>query len=275
MDTGEPHRRHPRPHPQRQRLHRRVPPGRGAGHRRRRGHRRPLHRYRAGAGPDDPPLRLDAPTTTTSSPRAPSPATSSSAARSAPAATARWIGRTIPDMANIGYPIVEADPDGSFAVTKHARGGRPGVHRFREGAIALRTGRPPPLHHARLRRRLHHHPARGRRSRPRAGQRHSRAVRGRPRSSSPSPTPTDGRPSAHWSISWPQALEKARAADHIVRRRLERLGLAFDEIYTEFFGVNACHGPARPAESRSARGATAHRRARSRTGKPSTVSRAN
>jgi hypothetical protein len=41
----------------------------------------------------------------------------------------------------------------------------------------------------------------------------------------------------------PQALEKARAADRIVRQRLARLGLAFDEIYTEFFGVNACNGP--------------------------------
>jgi hypothetical protein len=46
--------------------------------------------------------------------------------------------------------------------------------------------------------------------------------------------------------SWPQALEKARAADGVVRERLRNLGLAFDEIYTEFFGVNACHGPAAP-----------------------------
>jgi len=44
--------------------------------------------------------------------------------------------------------------------------------------------------------------------------------------------------------SWPEALEKARTADRIVRARLERLGLEFEEIYTEYFGVNACHGPA-------------------------------
>jgi hypothetical protein len=43
--------------------------------------------------------------------------------------------------------------------------------------------------------------------------------------------------------SWPQALEKAKAADRIVRQRLERLGLAFDEIHTEFLGAGACHGP--------------------------------
>ena len=46
--------------------------------------------------------------------------------------------------------------------------------------------------------------------------------------------------------SWPQALEKARAADRVVRQRLRDLGLEFDEIHTEFFGVNACLGPAAP-----------------------------
>src|SRR6516164_1309096 len=33
--------------------------------------------------------------------------------------------QTIPNMADIGYPIVEAEPDGSFTVTKHrSAGGR-------------------------------------------------------------------------------------------------------------------------------------------------------
>ena len=52
-------RRDPRPHPERERLHRRVPAGGGAGHGRERGDRRALHRYRAGAGADGSPVRLD------------------------------------------------------------------------------------------------------------------------------------------------------------------------------------------------------------------------
>ncbi len=46
--------------------------------------------------------------------------------------------------------------------------------------------------------------------------------------------------------TWPCAREKAREADRIVRRRIERLGLKFEEIYTEFLGLNACNGDAAP-----------------------------
>ena len=46
--------------------------------------------------------------------------------------------------------------------------------------------------------------------------------------------------------SYPQALEKAQAADRIVRARLASLGLQFEEIATEFFGVNACLGSVAP-----------------------------
>jgi hypothetical protein len=37
-------------------------------------------------------------------------------------------------------------------------------------------------------------------------------------------------------------LKKARAADRILRERLEKLGLKFDEVRTEFLGAGACHG---------------------------------
>ncbi len=45
------------------------------------------------------------------------------------------------------------------------------------------------------------------------------------------------------TYSWPQALSKAKAADKILRKRLENLNLKFDEIRTEFIGYNATQGP--------------------------------
>ncbi len=153
--------------------------------------------------------------------------------------------RTIPNMADIGYPIVEAEPDGTFSVTKHpAAGGRVSVHTVKE-QLLYELGDPknyitPDCVADFSSIRLED-----------AGPDRVRVtgIRGGPRP-----------PSLKLSISyangwkaigtlvysWPEALEKARAADLIVRQRLERLGLAFDEIYTEFFGVNACLGPAAP-----------------------------
>jgi hypothetical protein len=45
------------------------------------------------------------------------------------------------------------------------------------------------------------------------------------------------------TYSWPDALEKAKRADEILRTRLADLGLEFEEIRTEFLGYNSCHGP--------------------------------
>jgi hypothetical protein len=43
------------------------------------------------------------------------------------------------------------------------------------------------------------------------------------------------------TYSWPQALTKAKKADRILRKRLQNLGLEFDEIRSEFIGYNATH----------------------------------
>ena len=43
--------------------------------------------------------------------------------------------------------------------------------------------------------------------------------------------------------AWPDAYEKAKAADRILRVRLDRLGLKFEHLLTEFVGANATHGP--------------------------------
>ena len=42
--------------------------------------------------------------------------------------------------------------------------------------------------------------------------------------------------------AWPDAYKKARAADQILRQRLERLGLRFEAMRSEFVGANGCHG---------------------------------
>ena len=156
--------------------------------------------------------------------------------------------QTIPDMANIGYPIVEAEPDGTFCVTKHASaGGRINTHVIKE-QLLYELGDPQRyltpdcvadfttigLEDA--------GPDRVRVS----------GIRGGPR---PATLKLSIAYTAGWKAvgtlvySWPQALEKARAADRIVRDRLRGLGLSFEEIYTEFFGVNACHGAAAPPNS--------------------------
>jgi hypothetical protein len=45
------------------------------------------------------------------------------------------------------------------------------------------------------------------------------------------------------TYSAPEAFIRAQAGDRILRERLKTLGLQFDEIRTEFVGMNACHGP--------------------------------
>jgi len=153
--------------------------------------------------------------------------------------------QSIPDMANIGYPIVEAEPDGSFVVTKHpAAGGRVNLDTVKEQLLyelgdPTRYITPDCVADFTSIRLQDDGPDRVRVS----------GIRGGPR---PPSLKLSISYSAGWKAigtlvySWPEALEKARAADAIVRRRLESLGLAFDEIYTEYFGVNACHGPVAP-----------------------------
>jgi hypothetical protein len=42
--------------------------------------------------------------------------------------------------------------------------------------------------------------------------------------------------------SWPDAYQKAKAADRILRQRLQDLGLDFEQILTEYVGFNSTHG---------------------------------
>jgi hypothetical protein len=150
--------------------------------------------------------------------------------------------QNIPDMANIGYPIVEVEPDGTFVVTKHpGTGGRVHSDIVKE-QLLYELGNPKnffapdcvadftTIHLEDI------------------GIDRVRVsgVRGRER---PAALKLSISYSNGWKsigtlvYSWPQATEKAQVADRIVRRRLESLGLHFEEVHSEFLGVNACHGP--------------------------------
>jgi hypothetical protein len=153
--------------------------------------------------------------------------------------------QNIPDMANIGYPIVEAEADGSFVVTKHeGTGGRVHSGTVKE-QLLYELGDPrnyitPDCVADFTSIRLEDiGPDRVRVSGIRGGP--------RPPSLKLSISYEHGWKSIGTLVySYPQALEKARSADAIVRARLDSLGLRFDAIETEYFGVNACHGNAAP-----------------------------
>jgi hypothetical protein len=150
--------------------------------------------------------------------------------------------RDMPDLAQVGYPIVEAFPDGSFVVTKHpGTGGRvtratvteqlvyemgdPRSYITPDAIADFTTIRLDDQGDDRVR--VH-------------------GIRGS--------APTDMlKVSIAYSAgykavgtlvyAWPDAVEKARSADRVLRRRLDQLGLTFDEVLTEYVGWNASHGP--------------------------------
>ncbi|GAX90336.1 acyclic terpene utilization AtuA family protein [Effusibacillus lacus] len=43
--------------------------------------------------------------------------------------------------------------------------------------------------------------------------------------------------------SWPDALRKARAAEEIIRKQLQRRGWEYEEVHAEYLGFNSLHGP--------------------------------
>jgi len=150
--------------------------------------------------------------------------------------------QNIPDLANVGYPIVDGSPDGSFVIYKHPdTGGRISVPSVTE-QLVYEMGDP----HSYITpdviadfTSIHLEPA---------GENRVRVfgIEGRP--------PTD---SLKVSIayragfkavgtlvySWPDALPKAELADRVLRERLDRLGVRVEHILTEFVGVSATHGP--------------------------------
>jgi hypothetical protein len=150
--------------------------------------------------------------------------------------------QTIPDLAGVGFPIVEATADGSFVVTKHdGTGGRVNVPSVKE-QLVYEMGDPRAyitpdcvadftsikLEDAG------------------ADRVRVRGVRGTAATEFLKVSISDSagfKAVGTLVYAWPDAYAKARAADQILRARLERLGLKFEEILTEFVGANATHGP--------------------------------
>jgi hypothetical protein len=150
--------------------------------------------------------------------------------------------RSVPGLEDPGFPIVEAAPDGSFVVTKHPgtggvvslasvteqlvyEMGDPRSYITPDGIADFTTIQLEPAGRNRVR---------------------VSGIRGRPK------TPMLKVSIAYFYgykavgtlvYSWPDAYDKAQAADRILRARLEDLGLEFEQILTEFVGVNATHGP--------------------------------
>ena len=150
--------------------------------------------------------------------------------------------RNIPDLANVGYPLVEASEDGTFVVTKHANtGGRVSVPTVTE-QLVYEMGDP----HSYITPDVVADFTTIRLDSDGTNRVRVYGIKGRP--------PTDKlkvsiafragfKAVGSLIYSWPDALDKARLADQVVRERLSNLGLRFDDILTEFVGVSATHGP--------------------------------
>ena len=154
--------------------------------------------------------------------------------------SADW--RAVPDLAHIGFPIAEATPEGSVVITKHKGSG---------GLVSLQTVKEQLLYEI-------GDPAAYitpdciadfttiRLSPDGPDRVLVSGVRGRQATDTykVSMSYLDGYTAAGTlTYAWPDALEKARAADEILRTRMKDLGLRFEEVRTEFLGYNSCHGP--------------------------------
>jgi hypothetical protein len=149
--------------------------------------------------------------------------------------------RNVPDLTNVGYPIVEASPDGTFVVTKHdGTGGWVNVPSIKE-QLLYEMGDPhryitPDCVADFTTIQLQE-----------AGKDRVRVFGIKGTSATDTFKVSISYSSGYKAVgtlvySWPDAYEKAQAADKILRGRLERLGLRFDQILTEFVGANATHG---------------------------------
>ena len=148
----------------------------------------------------------------------------------------------IDDLADVGYPIIEAHEDGSFVVTKHdGTGGRVSRAVVAE-QILYEMGDPtqyitPDVVADFTAIQLED-----------VGENRVRVhgVTGGPRTDMLKVSISY---SAGWKAAgtlvygWPDPVQKAEMAARILRERLDRMGAKFDSVRVEYVGWNACHGP--------------------------------
>jgi hypothetical protein len=158
--------------------------------------------------------------------------------------TADW--QSTPDFAHIGYPLIEASADGTMVITKHeGTGGRVSRATVTEQLVyeigdPARYMTPDVIADFTTIQLADDGPDRVRLN-----------------SVSGSPRPERLKASISYQYGWkaigtlvysaPDALAKAETADRVVRQRLFELGLHFEKIHTEYFGVNACHAQLAPS----------------------------
>ncbi len=149
--------------------------------------------------------------------------------------------QSIPDMANIGFPIVEASPNGEFIVTKHqGTGGRVSVQSVKE-QLLYEMGDP----HEYITPDVVADFATIQVASDGENRVLVSGIGGHPKTDfyKVSIAYSDGYKAVGTLVyAWPDAYEKAKAADKILRTRLDNLGLKFDLVLIEFVGVNATHG---------------------------------
>lgn len=147
----------------------------------------------------------------------------------------------VPDYPHIGYPIVEAYPDGSFYVTKHSStGGMVTVDTVAE-QIVYEMGDPknyisPDVKVDFTSIQL---------EQVEKDQVKVYDIKGSPRTDTykVSISYHQGYKAAGTlTISGPEAYAKARKCAEIVWQRLREIGYEFEDTCTEYLGVNACHG---------------------------------
>jgi hypothetical protein len=150
--------------------------------------------------------------------------------------------RSIPDLANVGFPIAEASSDGTFVITKHNNtGGRVNVPSVKE-QLVYEMGDP----HSYLTPDCVADFTTIQLADDGPDRVSVFGIKGRAATDTlkVSISYSAGYKAVGTLVyAWPDAYEKAKAADKLLRARLDRLGLNFAQILTEFVGANATHGP--------------------------------